>query len=179
MLVMGFGLLVGVLVGLAILAEIVDSNYTDNLVEVFLSWVFGLFVLVFAVIVATLIGGGAAALIGNFAPTACNESSSTKLISLHDAAGINGSFFLGSGYIDSNLTVFYYYQDGSGIRSAHVNEDDVVIHQDNNAVPRIQHYEPALKGNWDLVALPVQSCADHIFVPENTILPGFSLGGQK
>jgi hypothetical protein len=98
--------------------------------------------------------------------------SKDKLVSLTAAVGTNGSFFLGSGVVDSDLYYYYYIKQGNQIvpEKIQATDNNVSIIESNDA-PKVMHYITGFKHSYlDAFIFPVY-CMDKtvIYIPKGSI----------
>lgn len=106
----------------------------------------------------------------------CHEIS---LASLQDNQGLEGHFFLGTGYVESTMTFAFYYEmpDGS-FRLRVTDADHATIYQDEAKSPyaRVCEVNGANVRQW--FALDFRSDVYDIHIPEGSILSNYSLDAQ-
>ncbi len=134
--------------------------------------------------------GGLIAIVVTVVPTFWLQSQNTcvnnqkyNLISLRDSIGIQGAFFIGSGYINNTLSYFYYQQmpDG-GYQANSLDMSQAEVYQDEQKHPYIQSYNITFKNpllNYILIPNVVWSCQSALHIPKNSILQNYSLNLGK
>jgi hypothetical protein len=108
------------------------------------------------------------------------------LVSLKDAAGIDGAFFLGSGAIGSTLNDTWYQREADGSYTGHeADTDRVRVFQDSPAIPYLKQYHGELDWKFAAWLFPIPDGAANkkrvyeFHIPKDSIKPGFVLtGGQ-
>lgn len=102
--------------------------------------------------------------------------SESSIIALQDGSSTSGSFFLGSGSIDSDPVFFYYEDDNGTYRLKHVLADDASVIESSGPA-RVDIYKN--KANSELFGLPFSDDTTYIFyVPNGSILRNFALDAK-
>lgn len=112
--------------------------------------------------------------IGMFIPKDYVVCKEIELVAMQDNEYLQGSFFLGSGYIESELYYVFYQKEGSGIKFNKIPRERVVIYEEerNDGVMKI--YIARFKPKWcNAIALSRAKC--RIFIPKGTIIQKFNL----
>jgi hypothetical protein len=132
-----------------------------------------------------LVGGLTAVLIicclvGMAAPVKNVPSQPIYLYSLRNNSEVNGSFFLGTGFIDETQTAFYSTIESDGaIVFRHIPLESTKVYQDNPEKPYLLYYSSEFKYDWlkYLFLLPndtnIQPAEFHI--PEGSVFQGYTL----
>lgn len=103
-----------------------------------------------------------------------------ELITLKDAQNnnIDGSFFLGTGSVDSELNFYYvyYYEDEDGsIRLGKANSKYARVYEEDRDTAVVKTYEKTALSKFGLTFRDGRPTRYEIFVPRGTILPGYKL----
>ncbi|MGQ0414617.1 hypothetical protein [Escherichia coli] len=102
----------------------------------------------------------------------------TELVVLGDGQQTKGRMFLGSGYVDGELTYKYAYKKGEGYgidmeRADYVGESRYIK---DGSKPRIEKNEVVYKSTWaNVLVAPFFNTAKHIYVTEGTIQETFNI----
>lgn len=99
-----------------------------------------------------------------------------SITALQDGSSTRGSFFLGSGRIDSD-PVFFYYENSDGVyRLKHVFADEASV-VESSGPAHVDVYKN--KANSELFGLPFSSDTTYRFyVPNGSILRNFTLDAK-
>lgn len=136
---------------------------------------------VLIVMIAGMVGVGAAAVIGSFMPKQWEQTDQVTLVSLHDEVGVNGRFFLGSGTINSDPYYYYYVgsaESGYSPRKLRANEDVTVFEEertDGELVVLLQVIDPSL-GFWGWFGISIGENHYQFHIPKESLRQSFSLG---
>lgn len=110
-------------------------------------------------------------------PYYCTISHSQSLKILRSGDGTSGQFYLGSGYINSYLSYFYYTQDSDGaIIGNSLMANQVKIYQDDSRNPRIESYTYHLSGWWGFFFIATHGCTSIIHIPPGSINNNYQVG---
>ena len=126
-------MLIGIVFGVVVFAMgFIDSFYDD--VDGFFIFFYCLFLHLFVTVIALIVGCIFAAVIGLYMPKHWEETT-TNLASLKDVSGVEGSFILGSGYIESTQYYMWYEKtkDGYIPQKVKVNTN-VIISEDSTLI---------------------------------------------
>lgn len=135
--------------------------------------------LIFAMITAGISLGGAA-LTGLAFATHPVEKKRVELVAIRDKDGIAGTFFLGSGRIDSDQYYFFYrkLQDGGVQADKVASSKGVRVYEEQRTDAALVSYQWEFNQSWAwLFALPVRD-GEYSFsfhVPTGTIRRGFTM----
>lgn len=121
-----------------------------------------------------LLGGGIASFIGYAFPQRAEPSDRYELVALRDNIGMSGSFFLGTGSIDQEITYFFYRKEGTGFKADKVS--NAVIFEDEETQPYVQKYDSEFKNSfWDIFVFPMKEYPTEIHIPKGSILQNYTL----
>lgn len=133
---------------------------------------------VIAVVLGTIGGGITGVAIGSGLPTKAVVREHHQLVSLHDATGIEGSFFLASGSVGSQTRIYYVEATSKGLQFHSVDEEDssVYVIQENRSDGELDvvdyTFQNASDWNW---AFP-HGGEDMVFhVPEGSVTTCYQL----
>lgn len=107
------------------------------------------------------------------------------LVSLQDATGIQGGFFLGSGYIDNSLSDTWYQRESDGSYTGHTKDADYVkVFQDGPKTPYLIKYQAQFNWSWARWLFPMPSASNtprayQFHIPKDSIKSGFTLGARN
>ncbi len=108
------------------------------------------------------------------------------LVSLRDAAGVEGSFFIGTGGFDSTLTDTWYQRESDGSYTGHkIDTDNARIFQDSPTTPYLVKFHGDINWGWARALFPVpsnlanKSRVYEFHIPKDSIKSGFVLDGGK
>ena len=120
-----------------------------------------------------------ALLIGLFIPSYAKLESSVPLATLQDNRGIQGSFFLGTGSIDSEPVYFYIKAlPNGGFQQDSIPAEHVVVFQDDTQ-PRLITYQTWAKTEWLMwLGLPGGSYESEIHVPPGSITSAYKVDAE-
>lgn len=105
------------------------------------------------------------------------ELQTHQIVALQDNIGVEGSFFLGSGTIDSEPHYTYMIETERGFKLESVEADEAYIIYDDN--PRIQTKYKSLKYDWMyLIAIKWSSAEYTFYIPEGSIYTGYKVDLQ-
>lgn len=112
------------------------------------------------------------------------KTGKSDLVSLNDAAGVKGSFFLGTGSVSSDLTYYYYQREtNGGFTGQSQTAKDAIVYQDEQNYPHVEHWGRAWDWGWIGFFVPAGPCVrdqcHDLHVPQDSILPGFKLDAQS
>lgn len=97
----------------------------------------------------------------------------TPLASLSDGSGIHGSFFLGSGYVDSRPVFMYYTNDNGAYRLKQERADDSIVTYTDGPPQLVIHYNNS-SNKW--VSIVNDSSPEYEFqVPQGSVKSDFTL----
>ncbi len=115
-----------------------------------------------------------AAIVGIPAPEVTVKTEEISLAAFNDSRTIRGSFFLGCGTVEGNVTYFYYRQrpDG-GLEQGWVQSENVIIYEEDRADGILQVYQKKLVHPWEFWALPWGSPCYQFRVPKGTVIRQF------
>lgn len=114
--------------------------------------------------------------IGIFLPERV-ELKTQEIIALQDNIGTKGSFFLGSGTIDSEPHYTYMIETEKGFKLENVEADESYVIYDDN--PRIETRYKSLKYDWMyLIAIEWPSAEYTFYIPEGSIYTGYKVDLQ-
>ena len=140
------------------------------------------FVLLFAALGAG-IGCIPATVIGAKVEGTCEANRAATLVDLFDATGPSGHFFLGTGFVNDQLTYFYFTKEGDYYVSHR--ETFAHIYEDADGSPTVQTFTYELPGPVILGhALPGEwfafntgwRCSTDFHVPPGTVMSGYRVG---
>lgn len=103
----------------------------------------------------------------DFVPTTYTEN---DIVLLKDNVSVDGHFFLGTGYVGSNMKYFFYCIDEDGYYLRSVGTYNTRIIEDDDVVPFIKEKH----GTWR----DKSEIKYWIYVPEGTIIQQFVLNGE-
>lgn len=106
----------------------------------------------------------------------------TELIALSDGSQTTGRMFLGSGYIDGELTYRYAYKKGEGyaIDTENASYIDEIRYIKDGSKPRIERMEVVHKSTLaNFLTAPFFESGNYIYVPEGTIQESFNIDLQN
>lgn len=136
----------------------------------------GMLGLIMGVLIGFLIWAALGSAIGIFLPEKV-ELQTQQIIALQDNIGVEGSFFLGSGAIDSEPHYTYMIETERGFKLENVEADDSYIIYDNS--PRIETRYKSLKYDWMyLIAIKWPSAEYTFYIPEGSIYTGYKVDLQ-
>lgn len=147
-----------------------------SLTEYFFIGLFYCFMVAFAAMICGLMAYGTGAIFKNVAV----EGSHHKLIAIRDKDGVEGAFFLGSGYINSQPYYFYYERlpDGA-FRPGKIRADgSVKVYEEDRPDAELVRFDWETKARWVwLVAIPHddEAVSYDFHVPKGTIKTGYSM----
>lgn len=158
---------IGIFLGLFIQYKY-KENYTENSDFCF-SALFGfLFSILFSIIISILI------------PIKTKiEKTICKIESLQDNNSINGRFFIGSGFINSNMVYTLYLKEQDGFKLYQLNSDIVTIKYSNNE-PTLEIYDEIITNDW-INNFSVKNPTNFYYVikvPKGTICNNFNLDAE-
>lgn len=112
--------------------------------------------------------------------TDCVNPQNTALVNISDGASPTGAFFLGSGYVGSDLYYYYYYQlpDG-GYQGASIDSNiaEVKYLGPGDGSPHMVTYTPQLRAPWSYFGIEnSQVCTSIFYVPQGSIKQNYQLG---
>ena len=159
--------IIGISLGLFIQYKYKD-NYTENS-DFFFSAFFGfLFSIFFSLIISFSI------------PIKTQiEKTTYKIESLEDNNSINGRFFIGSGFINSNMVYTLYLKNEDGFKLYQLNSDIVTIKYSNNE-PTLELYDEIITNDW-INNFSVRNSTNFFYVikvPKGTICNNFNLDAE-
>ena len=140
-----------------------------------------LFAAIFFSVITALSGGaglGISAAMGAAFPSerTCHELS---LVSLQDNQGLEGRFFLGTGYIESAMKFAFYYESGpESFRLRVIDADDAAIYQDeaNRPYALVCEVDTGRWRNW--FAPDFRGDVYEMHIPEGSILSNYNLDAR-
>ncbi|SCV23859.1 Uncharacterized protein BCRIVMBC845_06456 [Bacillus cereus] len=106
----------------------------------------------------------------------------TELIALSDGSQTTGRMFLGSGYIDGELTYRYAYKKGEGyaIDTENASYIDEIRYIKDGSKPRIESREVVYRSTLaNFFTAPFFESGKYIYVPEGTIQESFNIDLQQ
>ncbi|MES3004718.1 MAG: hypothetical protein V4690_01240 [Patescibacteria group bacterium] len=124
------------------------------------------------------LGAVVAYIVGDFVSHGWSKPEVTNLIHLRGVSRGDGSFFLGTGVIQSNEYYFYYTEVGNGgIRPGKIPvRDNVTLFEGNENKPSIKKYTRKLETAWhDWIALAPHREKYEIYIPADTLKRNFDL----
>lgn len=133
-------------------------------------------VLFFVLLGILFLGGGIglASLVGNLFPQDFIPTK-TELVSLKDNIGVQGRYFLFSGYIDNELKYFYYFKNANGGYEKG-DLENAVIFEDENDKPYLITYEAKFfNEGLMLIAFPAKTKTPEFHIPEGSIFRDYEL----
>lgn len=141
-------------------------------------WMFFIFFEFMGVILAALVGGLLALIVGSFIPTHSTVTSTTELVSLRESTGVEGRFFLLGGYVNSKLIFTYYTRTGeNSYIPESLPQEQVIIYEDEEERPYLEHATAKFDNPlYDLIAISSKTYRDAFHIPKNSIKRGFTLG---
>lgn len=99
----------------------------------------------------------------------------TNIIALKDNAGVSGSFFLGSGYIDDDLYYYYAAETERGYKVNKLRADNCYTQYSDDA-PRIEEYEATGFKRWYHYIYAIPSDSYYVvYIPEGSITNVFEI----
>ena len=109
--------------------------------------------------------------------TYCSDEVDTPLVALNDSHATQGSFFLGSGLVDSKLTYFYFTRKNGAIRSGSIETSTVVIFEDQSDHPYQATFTGHINPAWNLWTLGIAGdCETDFHVPPDSVDKGYKVG---
>lgn len=166
-------MVIGALVSLTILVyEKVYKNISTNLTDfIGCASIIGFF--------GFIIGGLISIPLDSFLPRQWVKVGEVKLVSVRDQDGFQGSFFLGSGNIESVPYYFYYKElNNGGFQPSRVRANNqVTIYEEDRKNGKLEYYEYILKNqslNW-LVFDKSKGLVYDFRIPKGSIKRSFSL----
>lgn len=166
---MVFGI-IGALVGLVLGWLIVDhkSDLADCVFGVAFSVVMA--VLGFAIGIGISFGVGAAL------PKEYVMDRQIELVTIQDTSGIQGSFFLGTGHIESKSYYVFYQKEGNGVRFGKVSAEKAVVYEEERNGGLIKTYTRQFTSGWhNAFGTTLGGEKYEIFIPQGSILHEFQL----
>jgi len=150
---------------LGIILGIKNNNFESFLFPI-------LFGGMFTVAVGMIVNLAAASVIGYH----YEEKNISNIASIQDNVQTSGSFFLGSGTIDSEAVFYFYEQDGDGYRLTHVPAYRSKIVESNES-PHLVVSKAV--GDHPFWGIPLNSHDNYTFyVPTGSILNNFNLDAK-
>lgn len=133
----------------------------------------------FAVVAGFLTGlliGVLAAVIGQVLPTQWVRLRATKLVSLSNGTGVHGSFFLGTGTLNSEPIFQYFYPlESGGFKSATLQGDVTVFEEDREDGEKV-NFGLDFKWGWLWIFAICQEQYRYEFhIPKGSITKAFEL----
>lgn len=130
-----------------------------------------------------LLWGFCAILIGSGIGLAFDQTNQLQetyqLASFRDAIGIHGSFFIGSGSVDSKLKYYFYKKlPDAGYQADSVDATNAIIYQDETKQPYIDVYALQFTNKLEILfAVPggIWYYSYKIHVPPNSIVQNYKL----
>src|SRR5580765_205806 len=155
MIEIGLGVLIGIAVGIVLARDLgMFTSRPGFLLALFLG-----FLLCGAFAGAGL---GVAAIVSPLAPREWVFYSKTSLVALSDYNGVNGRFYINTGYVNSALQYNFYESLGGNAYAGETlsSNDSVTIYEDEQNDPYIYQFNEQLKGCAWLWAID-----DHVYLP--------------
>ena len=110
------------------------------------------------------------------APVEIISSTDHKIVALQDNFGLEGNFFLGSGYVDDELSYTYmHYVEGCGYKAETVDASNAYIEfTDEQPYVSIVRYQ--FKDGWrNYFTIPYNSGDAFFYIPEGSILQNYNI----
>jgi hypothetical protein len=134
-------------------------------------WMFALFIGSMVGIAITLAASG---IIGGIVVNEYVLKDTFPIYALQDNNGVQGSFFLGSGSVDSNLKYYYAAQCEDGIKIYNIDTEKAILKNDEN--PHIETYKAQFVNKFLRNNL-ANLCDDKykIYIPQGSIQYNFNV----
>lgn len=109
-------------------------------------------------------------------PVEKESSNEYDIVALQDNLGAAGNFFLGSGYIDNELSYTYmHYVEGCGYKAETVEASNVYV-EFTDEQPYVSVVKYRFKDNWrNYITIPYNSEDIFFYVPEGSILQNYNI----
>lgn len=106
------------------------------------------------------------------------QHENVEVVALQDGATTQGSFFIGTGFVDGKQVYSFYERSGEGVKLEQVDAKDVVVYQ-SASKPHIVR-ESGCEGGWQWIAPCVydRNKVTEIHVPAGTIKENFVLDAK-
>lgn len=111
-------------------------------------------------------------------PTETTSISETPIYSLADQAQYNGRFVLGSGYINSDLCIYYVAETDSGKKIMDAEREYTTIVESDSQIPTATVTGERYKWSWlNWIAIDLHDFTDEttLVVPTNTITTEYNI----
>lgn len=164
--------IVGFIVAVIIIVNICRDNFYDfsekltlSTMTLFLSFLGSICVLGIASVISS-----------SYAEIEYNIASDTKIVALKDNQNANGSFYIGSGYVDEDLYYYYAIETEFGYKTEKIRADNAYIkYTDGDA--HIEKHEGTFANESLNLWVGVCICNDRyiIYCPEGTITNEFDV----
>lgn len=170
-------MLIAIIFGLVTFVMGIRNLYDD--VEGFFTFLLSLFTHLFLTVVLFFIGAFVSAGIGVMMPTHWEERQ-VYLVTLKEGCGIDGTFILGSGQIESSQNYYYYYKSSNnGLKPGQVTSDENVTifetSQQNNSKLKILERKLNAKSleHWLIFGSLVKKFKYEFYIPSGSIKKDF------
>ena len=109
-------------------------------------------------------------------PVEKKYSNEYDIVALQDNLGAAGNFFLGSGYIDNELSYTYmHYVEGCGYKAETVEASNAYV-EFTDEQPYVSVVKYRFKDNWrNYITIPYNSEDIFFYVPEGSILQNYNI----
>jgi hypothetical protein len=122
------------------------------------------------------LGLGLAWVIGTTLPSKYVLKSQIELVAMQDTANVQGSFFLGSGTIESKPYYVFYQKTGKGLKFGKIPVENVIVYEEKGRTDGLinVYAKRFTKDVYKLFAV-VSGTRYEIFIPKGSILRDFKL----
>lgn len=105
------------------------------------------------------------------------STTDTPIVSLHTDSAASGSFFLGTGSVDSDIYYYYMAETDTGYQMGKVRASRVYVRESNEVPPHLSVMKCTGFVNWYdyILNVPGHTVKIVLYVPENTIYQHFEI----
>lgn len=171
--------LLGIILGVICAFCLINSGWPWDLADYFGFIAVSAFFCGLGLILSILVASG----IGLFFKQTLVQTDTYQLVSMRDAIGIQGNFFLGFGSVSDNPKYYFYKKlPNNGYKLQSLDADNVTIYQDDDKAPHVKVYGYDFKNKYiQWFALPKGAWYSiyDVHIPANSIKQDFNLNLGK
>ena len=108
----------------------------------------------------------------------CTNERDAPIAALSDSHNTTGSFFLGAGFIDSQLTYYYFTNVDGAIHSESITADSAYIYEDQEDHPYRAEFQAHIAPGWNSFTLTDGGaiCATDFHIPPGSVDKTYKVG---
>lgn len=133
----------------------------------------------FSLAMGVILGTIVASFIGIFFKTTDSTDTITPIVALQNKQGVQGSFFLGTGSVDSTEYYYYLAQQSGGVTLSKIDSDGVIVYQDNQPPAIVTFTADFVNPHAYLWAISWHESPTVIHIPKDSIIENYSVDLSK